>query len=149
MPTRSSAPWHDRVARGVPQSDNAIVSDLRATVLLVDDNPDHLILMRRRLSEAGFDVVAEALTPDQATNLASHHSPDAVVMDLWLSGQEPSDVVAMIKQASPSSRIAVVSASPMRSKETILADTRADAFVEKAEMDELVLELNRLTGGEV
>jgi CheY-like chemotaxis protein len=119
-----------------------------ATVLLVDDNPDHLILMRRRLSEAGFNIVAEALTPDQASSLAQHHSPDAVVMDLWLSGTEPSDVVAMIKQASPSSRIAVVSASPMRSKETILADTRADAFVEKAEMDELVLELNRLTGGE-
>jgi CheY-like chemotaxis protein len=119
-----------------------------ATVLLVDDNPDHLILMRRRLSEAGFNIVAEALTPDQATSLAHHHSPDAVVMDLWLSGTEPSDVVAMIKKASPSSRIAVVSASPMRSKETILADTRADAFVEKAEMDELVLELNRLTGGE-
>ena len=118
------------------------------TVLLVDDNPDHLILLRRRLSEAGFNVVAEALTPEQATTLAGHHSPDAVVMDLWLSGTEPSDVVAMIKNASPNSRIAVVSSSPMRSKETILADTHADTFVEKAEMDELVIELNRLVGNE-
>ena len=93
-------------------------------------------------------MVAEALTPEQATTLAEHHSPDAVVMDLWLSGTEPSDVVAMIKNASPNSRIAVVSSSPMRSKETILADTHADTFVEKAEMDELVVELNRLVGNE-
>ena len=117
----------------------------RRTLLLVDDNPDHLIIMRRQLTDAGFDIVGEALTPEQGATLAARHSPDVVVMDVRLSGMEPGDVAKLLKEASPTSRLAIVSSAPVRDPDELLSETGADFFVSKASTEELVVELKRLT----
>ena len=117
----------------------------RRTLLLVDDNPDHLILMRRQLTDAGFEIVGEALTPDKAAEMAEQHKPDVVVMDVRLSGMEPAEVARLIKEASPESRLAIVSSAPIRDPDELLNQTGADFFVAKSSAEELVIELKRLT----
>ena len=115
------------------------------TLLLIDDNPDHLILMRRHLSDAGFDIVGEALTPEQGASLAEQRTPDVVVMDVRLSAMEPADVARLLKEASPTSRLAIVSSAPMRDPDELLAQTGADFFLSKSSTEELIVELKRLT----
>jgi DNA-binding response OmpR family regulator len=54
-----------------------------ARVLVVDDEPDVLLLCRVNLQHAGHEVF-EAADGDQAIDLARRELPDAIVLDLML-----------------------------------------------------------------
>jgi len=54
-----------------------------ARILVVDDEPDVLLLCRVNLQHAGYDVM-EASDGEQGLALASSEVPDAMVLDLML-----------------------------------------------------------------
>jgi DNA-binding response OmpR family regulator len=54
-----------------------------ARVLVVDDEPDVLLLCRVNLEHAGHEVL-EASDGDQAIDIARRELPDAIVLDLML-----------------------------------------------------------------
>jgi DNA-binding response OmpR family regulator len=54
-----------------------------ARVLVVDDEPDVLLLCRVNLQHAGHEVL-EASDGDQAIDIALRELPDAIVLDLML-----------------------------------------------------------------
>jgi len=67
-------------AKSIPESELAI-SHSNATILLVEDEPDILLLCREMFEEHGYTVLAAA-TPNEAIHLAGQHRGD---IDLLLS----------------------------------------------------------------
>jgi CheY-like chemotaxis protein len=65
---------------------NAAVDDgeeIEVRMLLVDDEPDMLMLMRATLElDAGLVVTAEARDGDEAVRAWEKHQPDVIVMDM-------------------------------------------------------------------
>ncbi len=68
------------------------------TVLVVDDEPEIVRLVRDYLERAGFEVVSAA-NGDEALRLFHHRRPDLVILDLGLPGQDGLDVARTVRRS--------------------------------------------------
>ena len=70
-------------------------------VLIVDDHEDIRKILRRLLSVAGFEVVGEVTTGEDAIAWFSEEAADLVVMDLQMPGIGGVEATRQIKAAHP------------------------------------------------
>ncbi len=83
----------------------------RRAVLLIDDDPNQLALLRRLLEPLGFDV-ATAMNGQTGLALAASHRPDIILLDIampGLSGWEVARAIRINPDISP--KIIMVSAN--------------------------------------
>ena len=76
-------------------------------VLVVEDNPLNLKLLRDVLRHAGFDVV-EARSGEDGVARAMEFMPDVILMDLQLPGIDGTQAMRLIKGSPRGSDIPVV-----------------------------------------
>ena len=67
------------------------------TILVVDDEPNIVALVRLYLEKDGFKVIA-ATDGDEAIAMHRRHGPDLVVVDLMLPGRDGFDVCRAIRR---------------------------------------------------
>ncbi|HET8915388.1 MAG TPA: response regulator [Propionibacteriaceae bacterium] len=78
-----------------------------ARVLIVEDNPLNLKLVRDVLLNAGFDVI-EARTGEDGVARAQDSRPDVILMDLQLPGVDGTQAMRAIKASPRGSGIPIV-----------------------------------------
>ena len=78
-----------------------------ARVLIVEDNPLNLKLVRDVLLNAGFDVI-EARTGEDGVARAQDSRPDVILMDLQLPGVDGTQALRLIKADPATAAIPVV-----------------------------------------
>jgi putative two-component system response regulator len=59
---------------------------LPSRILVVDDNPDNVLLLETLLSHAGYTDVAATTNPFEALDLFEQHRPDIILLDLHMPG---------------------------------------------------------------
>jgi DNA-binding response OmpR family regulator len=77
-------------------------------VLICDDAPGFRLLTQTVLEEAGFGIAGVAADWDEAEELASTESPDAILLDLWLPTFDK-ERIAAVRAAAPAALLAIVS----------------------------------------
>lgn len=77
-------------------------------VLIVEDNPDQLDLLRRNFERAGCAVVL-AESAEEAIVAYRNSSPDLAVIDLQLPGMDGATLIAQLKGDQPGCAIVVTS----------------------------------------
>ena len=113
------------------------MGDATVRVVLADD---HAIMrggLRRMLeAEAGCEVVAEAGTVDDTVRFVGAHKPDILVLDLNLSDGSSLPAIPRIREASPETRIVVLTmqVEPAFAREALRAG--ASGYVLKEAADE-------------
>ena len=114
--------------------------DVKTRILIVDDEPDLLSVLRFGLEAEGFDVL-EASDGEQGLTLARQHTPDLIVLDLMLPRMDGYKVCRALKFDDRYKQIPVFILSA-RSGETdrrLALDLGADAFMTKPyDMKQLV-----------
>jgi two-component system response regulator MtrA len=119
-----------------------------ARVLVVDDEPDVLLLCRLNLEQRGHEVV-EAPNGQAALELASERTPDIVILDLMLPGIDGYDVLRALRAdpATADVRVLVLTAKSLRADRERSHDLGASAFLTKPFLpDELVATVDRVLG---
>lgn len=91
-------------------------------ILVVEDNPKNLKLVRDVLVYSGYDVI-EATSGEDGVRLAEETSPDLILMDLQLPGIDGAEALRQIRSRDFNSRIPVVAVTAFA-----MADDRARAF---------------------
>lgn len=78
-------------------------------ILVVDDDPAMLDVLRLRLQVWGYDVVLaeDALS---GARLAAQESPDAILTDVWLPDASGVDLLRALTKADPRTPIIMMSA---------------------------------------
>ena len=76
-------------------------------VLVVDDEPDVLLLCRLNLQQRGHEVL-EASEGGRALELARDRHPDVIVLDLMLPGMTGYEVLETLKEDETTSGIPVL-----------------------------------------
>jgi two-component system phosphate regulon response regulator PhoB len=76
-------------------------------VLVVDDEPDVLLLCRLNLQQRGHELL-EASDGSSALDLARERHPDVIVLDLMLPGMTGYEVLETLKQDEKTSDIPVL-----------------------------------------
>lgn len=76
-------------------------------ILVVEDNPKNLKLMRDVLTYAGYEVI-EATSGEDGVRMAGEASPDLVLMDLQLPGIDGAEALRRIRASEVNPDVPVV-----------------------------------------
>jgi two-component system, cell cycle response regulator DivK len=101
-------------------------------ILVVEDNPLNLKLVRDVLQVAGYDVI-EAHTGEEGLHLAREDPPDLVLMDLQLPGIDGTETLRRLRQDSLARKVPVVAvtAFAMAEDRERAALAGFDGYIEK------------------
>ncbi|MGN6144349.1 MAG: response regulator [Mesorhizobium sp.] len=101
-----------------------------ATILIVDDEPPILRLLRTSLVSQGFQVI-EAANGEAALAEAGRSSPDLVILDLGLPDMDGLDVIRTLRGAGNAVPILVLSSRSDEKGKVEALDLGADDYVTK------------------
>jgi DNA-binding response OmpR family regulator len=106
------------------------VSSPQPRVLIVEDDPELLLLLRSNLEEAGYDT---SLAADGVTALrrVETESPDAVVVDLMLPGLDGWSILAELRDKADPPATIVCSARSNPEDRRRAFDWGVHAYVQK------------------
>jgi DNA-binding response OmpR family regulator len=76
-------------------------------ILVVDDDPDLRILVRKALSQDGY-IVSEAATGQEALALIDAQAPDLLVLDLFMPKQGGLEVLKVLRSRSATAALPVL-----------------------------------------
>ena len=102
----------------------------RGRILVVEDNPKNLKLVRDVLTYAGFEVV-EATSGEDGVRLALEMVPDLILMDLQLPGIDGAEALRQIRTSETQVPVVAVTAFAMNNDRTRAFDAGFDGYVEK------------------
>jgi CheY-like chemotaxis protein len=101
-------------------------------VLVVDDDPDNLVMVKRFLGSQGMSVVTTT-SPFAVSGLISEEKPDVVVLDVMMPALDGETVARFIKNASAGDRPLIVFYSAMGEGELrqLVARVPGSTFIPK------------------
>ncbi len=76
-------------------------------ILIVDDEPDVLLLLGERLSKAGYDVI-KASSGKEAIDVAVAKLPDLIILDIAMPGMDGSEVATVLRTKSETKNIPIL-----------------------------------------
>lgn len=81
-----------------------------ARAIVIDDEPDLLVLAQRILERGGFEVAGTATTGEEGVELVTSSQPDVVLLDLRLPGIDGEEALPTILRKAPRTMVAILSA---------------------------------------
>lgn len=86
-----------------------LTSDKPATILLVDDEADVLRVLIRMLKRAGHEVIGCVDVNEVQWHISNGLRPDLLITDIVLPGSNGRKVAALVKLASPKTKVVYIS----------------------------------------
>jgi DNA-binding response OmpR family regulator len=83
------------------------VNDVRPLVLVADDDPDILALVRFRLERDGYEVLS-APDGETALDLALARTPDLAVLDVMMPRLDGYEVTRRLREHGPTTGIPII-----------------------------------------
>ena len=80
---------------------------MRALVLVADDDPDILALVRFRLERDGYEVLS-ALDGETALDLALARTPDLALLDMMMPRLDGYEVTRRLRKHEPTTTIPII-----------------------------------------
>ena len=100
-------------------------------ILVVEDNPKNLKLVRDVLTHSGYEVI-EASSGEDGVRLAHERSPDLILMDLQLPGIDGSEALRQIRESDDGQvPVVAVTAFAMNDDRRRALESGFDGYVEK------------------
>ncbi len=113
-------------------------------VLIVDDEPSIVNLIRMNLKLEGYDTVC-AYSGREAVEHYTTHRPDIVLLDIMLPDMDGYDVLRAIQELDRSAAVIFITASDKRTSKILGLELGADDYITKPfDNKELVLRVKSL-----
>ena len=109
------------------------------SILIVDDSSIMRSAIREILETAGYDVLGEAKSGDEAIDIVSKNKPDLVTLDITMRGKDGITTLKEIKQIDPKIKVIMVSAMGEEKYIKQSIELGANDFVIKPFEDERLL----------
>ena len=118
------------------------------TVLIVDDEPENVELLKRRLGRRGFAVLG-ALRADEAVRVAVEHRPAVVLMDIKMPVVDGFEATQRLK-ADPDTRpipvIALTAHAMQEDRDRAFAAGASEYETKPVDLDRLIQKITALAG---
>ncbi len=106
-------------------------------ILVADDDPAILDALAAILEDEGYDV--ETTADGRAVRSLEGDLPDALLLDIWMSGINGTDVCRHLKSRQQTKDLPIILISASRDTARLAEEAGADGFVEKPfDMDHLL-----------
>jgi len=118
-------------------------SENRTKVLIVDDVPDTVDIIKKLLEYEGYEVLT-AYTGEEGVNLALEEDPDIVVIDINLPGIDGNEALRQIHSKNPDQAIIILTAyATVDNAIQALKDGAVDFIRKPFENDHLVFVIQK------
>jgi DNA-binding NarL/FixJ family response regulator len=118
-------------------------------VVIVDDSPFSIAIIRDMLSDNGFEVVGEASSLEETIEVVGKLRPDVVTMDMTIPGTDGLECTRAIHDIDPNIKVIIVSS--MMDDEIVrkAKKNNVSGYIQKpADAEELTLLINRIMASE-
>ena len=130
---------------------NTCACFMRRKILVVDDNPDQIDLIRLVFEKAGFAIGTAANGTDALVKIRSI-SPDLIILDLMLPGLNGFDICETLRKDPLTASVPIIMLTGLRSEFGRLAglESGANEFLTKPfKVEELVSKVDKLLRGRI
>ena len=120
-------------------------SNIKATILYVEDNSDNRMLVRRILLSQDYSLL-EAVDGSDALNVLQSERPDLILMDINMPDMDGYTLTAKIKAMPGFERIPILAltANVMRGDKEKTLEAGCDGYIQKPlDIDQLIREVER------
>ena len=121
------------------------LSDTKATILYVEDNPDNRTLVRRILIAEDYALL-EANNAHEALKLLQNERPDLILMDINMPDMDGYTLTAKIRAMPGFERIPILAltANVMRGDKEKTLEAGCDGYIQKPlDIDQLIREVEK------
>src|SRR5215213_414556 len=120
-------------------------SNIKATILYIEDNSDNRMLVRRILLSQDYSLL-EAVDGSDALNVLQSERPDLILMDINMPDMDGYTLTAKIKAMPGFERIPILAltANVMRGDKEKTLEAGCDGYIQKPlDIDQLTREIER------
>jgi two-component system, cell cycle response regulator DivK len=118
------------------------------TALVIEDNPDNMVLITRFLEKFGYRTL-QARTGMEGFEMALQKRPDFIILDIQLPDIEGTEVLRRIRNSEIGNSILVIAMTSYAmsgDREKLLA-AGCDGYIEKPiDPERVISQIRRLTG---
>ncbi|RDH85241.1 MAG: hypothetical protein DIZ80_02150 [endosymbiont of Galathealinum brachiosum] len=100
------------------------------SILIVDDNPDNIYLIRFLLERAGFKIL-EATNAKQAISIVKKNNISLILMDIQMPGMDGIEATRIIKNLATPVIIVALTARIMEEDKNEIETAGCDGIIEK------------------
>lgn len=109
-------------------------------LIIVDDNATFIEVVSRYFDNGtGLEIVGKAMDASSAVELAKALNPDVIVLDLGMPGLTGIEILPLIRVASPTSKIIILTLLDTEAYREAALKSGADAFISKAALSKELL----------
>ncbi len=106
-------------------------------ILIADDDPAILDVMRQILEDEGYEVKTTA--DGETVKKMQTEYPDLLLLDIWMSGTDGRNICKFLKSNKATKHIPVIMISANKDTMSIAKEAKADDFLAKPfDLDELL-----------
>lgn len=121
------------------------LSTRKKKILVADDDPSILEAIQLILEDSGYEVVT-TVNGETIYQMEKEY-PDLLLLDIWMSGQDGSDICRFLKSRETTKDIPVIMISANKDTQAIAKEAGADDFITKPfEMDDLLEKVAQYVG---
>ncbi|WP_338848002.1 PAS domain S-box protein [Massilia sp. W12] len=81
---------------------------LNASILIVDDQPANVTLLRQMLRKAGYTNISSTMTPQEVARMHQIYQYDLILLDLMMPGMDGFQVMQALKEDAPDDYLPVL-----------------------------------------
>jgi two-component system, cell cycle response regulator DivK len=118
------------------------------TALIIEDNPDNMVLITRFLEKFGYRTL-QAVTGMEGFEMALQKRPDFIILDIQLPDIEGTEVLRRIRSSEIGSSIPVIAMTSyaMSGDREKLLSAGCDGYIEKPiDPERVISQIRQLTG---
>jgi len=122
--------------------------ETKKTIMVVDDNPDIVTIVKTILEGKGFDVLS-ASSGQELLNLLQNQTPDLIILDIMMPEMDGLEVLSRLKSVAETATIPVILLTAKVQYEDVLGGYKlgADYYITKPfTSTQLVNGINLLLG---
>ncbi|UCD14891.1 MAG: response regulator [Candidatus Omnitrophota bacterium] len=117
--------------------------DKKKKILVVDDEPDFVEVIKTRLEASGYEVIT-APSGKEALDKVASGNPDAVILDILMPGMDGLKVLKKIRSQNKNLPIFIISAFSTEERFKLARELDASGFIIKT--GDLGREIENITG---
>jgi CheY-like chemotaxis protein len=121
------------------------MNEQRKKIIVADDDPDILDILKMILEVVGGYEVITTTNGESVYGLLEE-TPDLILLDLWMSGQNGSEICKNLKADKSTRNLPLILFSASKNIKEISYTAGADDFIAKPfQMEDLLEKVERLT----